>query len=64
MSVTEPNEHKITEEDLATVWPCALSYLAEILNGEYSVEDARADALSLIGSKYDRRRALPSGEQS
>lgn len=38
---------KFTENDLC-LWPAAETYLLEILNGEYSVEDAREDLQSLI----------------
>lgn len=46
---------KFTEEDLDACWAYQKSYLVEILNGEYSVEDAREDLESLIGSKWDNR---------
>jgi len=44
-----------TEEDLETCWPAYQTYLVEILNGEYPLEDAREDLRGLIGSKYDPR---------
>ncbi len=48
-------ENKFTEEDLDLCWPYHKQYLLDILNGEYSVESAREDLLSLIGSKFDPR---------
>jgi len=53
--------NKITEvplftiEDVSSCWELADSYLVHILNGEYEIEDARNDLMSLIGSKYDER---------
>ena len=44
-----------TEEDLETCWPVYQTYLVEILNGEYPLEDAKEDLRGLIGSKYDPR---------
>ena len=49
------SEKPITEKDIESCWPRALSYLADILNGEYALEEARADIRSLIGSKHDPR---------
>jgi hypothetical protein len=40
--------HVFTEDDLDMFWPFYKSYLVEILNGEYPVEAAREDLLSLI----------------
>ncbi|WP_379069168.1 hypothetical protein ACHMW4_04345 [Mesorhizobium sp. UC22_110] len=58
MSATKSSEHQITEEDIAAIWgQYAQCYLAELLNGKYSVEEVRADALGLIGSKFDPRQA-------
>jgi hypothetical protein len=45
---------KLTEDDLIC-WPYHEYYLIQILNGEYSVSEAREDLLSLVGSKYDPR---------
>jgi len=44
-----------TMEDVSSCWEHADSYLLQILNGEYEIEDARNDLISLIGSKYDPR---------
>lgn len=44
-----------TEADLDACWPAYKYYLLEILNGEYKVDAAKDDLLSLVGSKYDRR---------
>ncbi|MGO4561038.1 hypothetical protein [Rhizobiales bacterium 3FA27D7] len=64
MSATEPSEHQITEEDIAAIWGTfAKCYLAELLNGKYSVEEVRGDALSLIGSKFDPRQVLAKEAQ-
>lgn len=49
------SDPKITEDDL-TLWGRHInSYFVEILNGEYTVETAREDLRSLIGSKWDTR---------
>lgn len=47
---------KFSEDDLI-VWPYYGSYLIEILNGDYTVEEAASDLRSLIGSEYDPRAA-------
>ena len=44
-----------TEDDLDSCWPHYKAYLLQILNGEYSLEAAREDLQSLIGSKFDER---------
>lgn len=46
---------KFTEEDLDNCWAYYKSYLIDILNGEYEVEQAREDLRGLIGSKFDKR---------
>ena len=46
---------KITEEDIDSCWSYYKSYLVDILNGDYSVIEAKNDLISLIGSKYDSR---------
>lgn len=51
------NEVKFTEEDIDSCWYHSKSYMVEILNGEYSLVEAREDLLSLIGSKHDLRTA-------
>jgi hypothetical protein len=44
-----------TEDDLDNCWPHFKYYFLEILNGEYSLEDARNDLKGLVGSKWDIR---------
>jgi len=44
-----------TEDDLDSCWPHYKAYLVEILNGEYTLDAAKEDLISLIGSKYDSR---------
>lgn len=44
-----------TEEDLDTCWGYYKAYLIQILNGDYSVEEAREDLRSIIGSEFDPR---------
>jgi len=52
------NEKKFfTEEDIDNCWEHPKFYLVQILNNEYSVEDARDDLRGLIGSKYDKRKS-------
>jgi hypothetical protein len=47
--------HRFTEEDLDNCWQYYKSYLIDILNGDYNLDDAREDLLGLINSKFDRR---------
>lgn len=47
--------YKVTEDDIDNCWQYQTSYLKDLLNGEYSLEDAREDLLSLINSKHDNR---------
>jgi len=47
--------HKFTEDDIDNCWDYYKRYLVELLNGEYSLEEAREDLLSLINSRYDNR---------
>ena len=51
------NYKDITEEDIWVCWgdTVAIYVLQELLTGEKSVEEAREDLLSLIGSKWDIR---------
>lgn len=43
-------------DDINSCWPnYAIEYLADILNGDYSVAGAREDLESLIGSIHDPR---------
>ncbi len=48
-------ETKFTEEDIDNCWEYHKRYLVEILNDDYSLDDAHADLKSLINSKYDKR---------
>jgi len=48
-----------TEDDLDGCWPHCKTYLLEILNREYDLNDAREDLRSLIGSKFDARQDKP-----
>lgn len=51
---------KFTEDDVTACWHYHAEYLANILNGEYSVDSAREDLKSLVGSKLDpRTKQLP-----
>ncbi len=50
--------NKFTKEDVESCWEHADSYLVEILNGDYKLEDARDDLRSLIGSKWDPRNRI------
>ncbi len=48
----------ITEEDVENCWqgsPMMSFVIARILNGDYSVSEAREDLLGLIGSQWDPR---------
>ena len=68
MTSPTPSEPQLTEDDLgaapappftrddlyAIQWDYTY-YFLQILNGEYPVEDARADLRSLIGTKWDNR---------
>ena len=50
------NMRIFTYDDINSCWPdYAIEYLADILNGTYSVTDAREDLESLIASEYDPR---------
>ena len=44
-----------TEDDLDACWPYYKSYMVDLLNGEYPVENAREDLAGLIGSRFDLR---------
>ena len=46
---------KITEEDINACWAYSDAYLAQILNGEYTIKEAKEDLESLIGPTYDAR---------
>ena len=50
--------HHFTEKDLDNCWIYYKSYLIEILNGDYDLDTAREDLLSLIGSDFDGRKKL------
>lgn len=50
-------KYKFTKDDLDACWsPHYLNYFIDILNGDYKLEVAREDLLSLINSKFDSRR--------
>ena len=53
-SILSPEQRPFNEGDLV-VWGYAESRLLDILNGEYDLEEARADLRSLIGSQFDNR---------
>ena len=46
---------KFNEDDLDNCWSHYKSYLIDILNKEYDLDEAIEDLTSLIGSKYDSR---------
>ena len=49
-------KHKFTEEDLDACWRRYKAYLIDILNDDYSVEEAREDLFSLINYQFDKRK--------
>jgi len=53
--MSEDKKHIFTEEDVTNCWVYRISYLVDILNGKYDLEEARDDLLSLIGSEFDKR---------
>jgi hypothetical protein len=55
----ENEQPKFTEDDLDAVWEAHKTYFLQVLNGEYPIDDARADLGGLIGSKWDHR-SLPN----
>ena len=55
---------EFTEDDLDNCWTHYKSYLIDILNGEYSLREAREDLKSLVGSKYDPRTETKEKEES
>ena len=52
---TEEKFKRFTEADLDNCWEHYKAYLIEILNGDYDLDVAREDLLSLIGSNFDKR---------
>ena len=46
---------KFTIDDIRSCWTYYMDYFADLLNGDYSLEDARSDLHGLVGSKYDPR---------
>lgn len=48
----EDQYKSITEEDVRKWEPYALSYLKDILTGEYDLKEAREDVISLRKSKH------------
>ena len=55
MTADEHTNHIFTEDDLNNCWVYHKQYLIDILNGEYDVNTARENLLSLIDSEYDKR---------
>ena len=66
VSLAEPNENVcalidadviplFTEDDLDNCWQYYKSYLIDILNGDYDLNEAREDLMGLINSKFDKR---------
>ena len=49
---------RFVEEDLDNCWSHYKSYLIDILNDDYDLNEAREDLNGLIGSKYDKRKNL------
>jgi len=49
------SDSPFTEDDLDACWTYYKVYLLEILNGTYSLDEAREDLASLRGSKWDKR---------
>lgn len=65
MAQSRMNEQpEFTEDDLDAVWSHHKNYFVQVLNGEYSLEDARADLRGLIGSKWDDRSAPNESEKT
>ena len=55
---------KFTEDDLDNCWQYYKSYLIDILNGEYELNQAREDLRGLIGSEYDKRSSIPDNDKN
>ena len=56
-------EHQeFSEDDINACWPLhGLAYFVDVLNGDYCLDEARADLRSLKGTKWDlRTREVPS----
>ncbi len=50
------HKFKFIEKDIDSCWPDHYKeYLLQILNGDYSINEARKDLLNLIGTRYDKR---------
>jgi len=48
---------RFSVDDLDACWgDYPMERLRDILNGDYTVDDARADLISLIGTKFDTRQ--------
>jgi len=50
---------KFTEEDLDACWTFHKHYFVQVLNGDYSIEEAREDLRGLIGGRFDDRTQKP-----
>ena len=44
-----------TSDDIMSCWEYYMDYFVDVLNEDYSLEDARSDLHGLVGSKYDHR---------
>lgn len=59
----ENTSRPFIEEDLDNCWQHYKSYLIDILNGDYDLNEAREDLRGLINSEYDKRNKKQSHEQ-
>lgn len=60
------DSRKFTEEDVENCWPHHISYFVELLNGDYSLEEAREDLMSLIeqGSREGNCSEIPDSSEN
>ena len=58
MNTRKESVIKFTEDDLDACWRYHKAYLVQILNGEYSIDEARTDLRGLIGSEFDSRMSI------
>lgn len=54
-------DEKFTENDLDNCWQYYKAYSIEVLNGEYDLNDARADLRSLMESAHDNKEIKKDG---
>ena len=52
----DEDKHIFTEADVTNSWEYYLNHFVEILNGEYSIEEAREDLLEII--KYNNLKDM------